>query len=355
MHIATLNRIEESRKISLAQKFTALRCLIGNTPMIEIDYSYQGIRRTVFAKCEFLNLTGSIKDRMALHILEQAYAKSLLHEGDTIVEATSGNTGIAFSAIGRYLGHRVKIIMPDWLSIERKAIIKTLGAEVTTVSLAQGGFQYSIQLAEALSSQDEHVFLPRQFSNTDNPHAHMQTGKEIWSQLDFIHRIPDGFVAGVGTGGTIMGAGEYLKQRNPKIKLCPLEPTESPTLTTGYKNGSHRIQGISDEFIPAIVNLSSLNEIIQVNDGDAILAAQSLASTLGLGVGISSGANFLGAVKLQDMLGVGSTVVTVFSDCNKKYLSTDLVKNEPTRSDYLTSHIQLHHYASISRRGIAVL
>lgn len=212
---------------------------------------------------------------MALYILQKAYEQGRIKPGDVIVEATSGNTGIAFSAIGKALGRDVKIIMPDWLSKERMAIIKSLGADVILVSKEEGGFLGSIRVSQQMAKENGTVFLPRQFENLYNCEAHEKTtAKEIWMQLQSIDLSPDAFVAGVGTGGTIMGVGNHLKKRNPAVKIHPLEPGESPTLSTGYKVGSHRIQGISDEFIPSIVRLNSVDEVIRASDGDSIIMAQ---------------------------------------------------------------------------------
>ena len=334
--------VDHIEAAQLRQRFCALGRLIGNTPLLSIHFEVQGRRRTVCAKCEQMNLTGSIKDRMALHILRNAWARGELHPGDTIAEATSGNTGISFAALGRALGHPVTIFMPDWMSHERKDLIHSYGAEIVPVSREQGGFLGSIRMAEEFASRRRDVFLPRQFSNEANIRAHeTTTGPEIWEQLNSVGLQPDAFVAGVGTGGTVMGVGQFLRRQNPAIKVHPVEPAESPTLSTGRQVGKHRIQGISDEFIPPIVELSSLDEVIQVADGDSILMAQKLASSLGLAVGISSGCNFLAAVKAQDQLGQDAVVVTVFADDNKKYLSTDLMHEEPVRNGFLAPQVEL--------------
>lgn len=334
----------------MEEKFNNLWHLVGNTPMLALNYSYKGRQQQVFVKCEHYNLTGSVKDRMALYILYQAYKNKQIKPGDTIVEATSGNTGIAFSAIGKALGHPVKIIMPDWLSKERIDIIKSMGAGVIPISAEQGGFKGSIALAEKMAKEDKRVFLPKQFENIYNAEAHeITTGKEIWRQLTANGLMPDAFVAGVGTGGTVMGVGAYLKMLNPKVEIHPLEPAESPTLTRGHKVGRHRIQGISDEFIPAIVKLEQLDEIIQAGDGDAIIMAQKLSSQLGLAVGISSGANVIGAIKLKERMGDDAIVVTLLCDSNKKYLSTDLVKEEPVKDGYISTDTRFTSYSPISR------
>ncbi len=324
------------------RRIRGLSALIGNTPLLAIDFKFRGQQRTIYAKAEHLNLTGSIKDRMALHILEQGYARGLLKPGDLIAEATSGNTGIAFAAIGRALGHPVKIFMPDWMSAERINLIRSLGAEICLISKEEGGFLGSIRRAEELAATRAGVFLPRQFSSADNVEAHYRTtGPEIWWQLRFRAIYPDAFIAGVGTGGTIMGAGRFLREKRPSIKLHPLEPASSPTLSTGHKVGAHRIQGISDEFIPTIVDLNALDPVVAADDGDSILMARKLAADLGIAVGISSGANFLGALKVQNDLGPDAVVVTVFADDNKKYLSTDLMRDEPVKRGFLAPEIEL--------------
>lgn len=323
------------------KKLEELGKLIGNTPMIKIALKYKGQEREVYTKLEFYNYSGSIKDRMALHILRDAYEKGLIKEGYEIVEATSGNTGISFSALGAFLGHKVKIFMPDWMSIERVSLIKSYGAEIVPVSRQQGGFLGSIQMAKDYAKNDG-VFMPCQFENEANTEAHFgTTGPEIWEQMTRRGITPDGFVAGVGSGGTIMGAGKFLKSKNPACKIFPMEPENSPTMTTGGKKiGNHRIQGISDEFIPEIVRLKELDEIVSVDDGDSIIAAQMLARVLGLGVGISSGANLLAAIKMQNKFGF-KNVATVFSDDSKKYLSTDYAKPQPVKDGFLSTDLEL--------------
>lgn len=332
------------------QRIQHLSSLVGNTPLLEILFKYKGEERRIYAKSENLNMTGSIKDRMAFTILYKSYKNGTLNPGDTIIEATSGNTGISFCAMGRAMGHPVVIFMPNWLSVERYNLIQSLGAKINLVTKDEGGFLGSIAMAEKLAKETESSFLPRQFSNENNILAHFETtGPEIWSQMTFRNLIPDAFVAGVGTGGTIMGTGRYLKKMNSRIKLHPLEPANSPTLTTGYKVGSHRIQGISDEFIPSIVKLNELDEVIQVDDGDAIIMAQRLSAELGISVGISSGANFLGALIAQNKIGSNAKVVTIFSDCNKKYLSTDLMRQEPVKEGFYSADIELVSFRAFKR------
>lgn len=332
------------------RKISGISSLISNTPLLEIDFTIGGQERVVYAKAEHMNMTGSIKDRMAFHILQQAYKRGILQPGGLIIEATSGNTGIAFSAIGRAMGHPVTIFMPEWMSSERKNLIRGMGAQVRLVTREEGGFLGSIRLSEELAAATEGAFLPRQFSNEDNSEAHyLTTGTEIWWQLRIRGIKPRAFIAGVGTGGTIMGVGRLMKEKYPEIKIHPLEPSNSPTLSTGHKVGSHRIQGISDEFIPPIVRLEDLDQVISVDDGDAIIMAQKLAREVGLGVGISSGANFLGAVMAQNLLGKDAPVVTVFPDDSKKYLSTDLLKEEPVKDGFLSTQIQLLGFRAFKR------
>lgn len=345
---ATLN-LSKCLSPELDSRFNHLWCLVGNTPMLALHYTYKGKKDKIYVKCENYNLTGSVKDRMALYILYKAYMNCQIRPDDMIVEATSGNTGISFSAIGKALGHQVKIIMPNWLSKERIDIIKSMGADIQLVSKEEGGFLGSIRLSEELAAQGD-VFLPRQFENQFNVEAHdITTGKEIAFQLASIGLVADAFVAGVGTGGTVMGVGKRLKQYNPFVKIHPLEPAESPTLTTGHKIGAHRIQGISDEFIPAIVKLDELNEVICASDGDSILMAQKLARQLGLAVGISSGANVIGAIKLKEQMGPDAVVVTLLADDNKKYLSTDLVREEPVREGYISTELEFNEFSPIAR------
>lgn len=331
------------------RKVKGLSSLVGNTPILAIRFKYKGQVRTIFAKSENLNMTGSIKDRMAYYILKNAYLNNHIKPGDRIIEATSGNTGIAFAAFGRALGHPVTIFMPDWMSQERINLIKSLGADILLISKEEGGFLGSIAKSEELAKQNPDSFLPCQFSNKDNIEAHYYTtAPELWWQMKMRNFKINAFIAGVGTGGTIMGVGKYLKQQDESIKVYPLEPSNSPTLTTGFKVGKHRIQGISDEFIPSIVELNKLDEVVSIDDGDAIIMAQKLAY-MGMAVGISSGANFLGALKVQNQLGQDKVVVTVFPDDNKKYLSTDLGRVEPTKDDFLSKDVELIDFRSFKR------
>lgn len=322
-------------------KFSGIEGLIGKTPMLEIHYTYKKRPGRIFAKAEYLNMTGSIKDRVAFYIMKKAYENDAVRPTDAICEATSGNTGIAFSAVGSFLGHKVIIYMPDWMSAERIKLMQSFGAEVRLVSKEQGGFLGSIALSEELAKQGN-VFLPCQFSNEDNTESHfLFTGEEISRQLSALGLTADGIVAGVGTGGTVMGIGRRLKMDNPDCKLYPLEPLNSPTLSTGCKVGKHRIQGISDEFIPSILKLEETDHVISVDDIDSIIMAQMLSRRFGIGVGISSGANMLGCILVREKLGADSTVVTVFADDNKKYLSTDYSEEHSMKDSYMTRDIVL--------------
>ena len=333
---------------SMQDRIESISTMIGNTPLLRIEYEWDGEPGFVYAKYESENLTGSIKDRMAIYTLGAAYEQRRLAEGFEIVEATSGNTGISFAAIGRALGHPVRIFMPDWMSAERQNLIRSFGAEIILVSAEQGGFKGSVQLAEAYADQHSRVFLPRQFDNVDNVNAHrLRTGPEILGQLEQFGVVPDAFVAGVGTGGSVMGIGQFLKEKFDGVKVHPLEPANSPTLRTGFCVGKHRIQGISDEFVPSILDLDSLDKIVDVWDGDSILMAQNLCRNLGLAVGISSGANILGAILTQHEMGHQSTVVTLLPDSNKKYLSTDLCREEPVLEHYLTPRIKLNRFLAV--------
>ena len=329
-------------------QFSDLRALTGNTPMAGIRYRYKGEERVVYSKCEQYNLTGSIKDRMALEILEQACKKGELKHGDIIVEATSGNGGISLAAFGRALGHEVIIIMPDWVSMERRDILLALGVKIILISREEGGFMACMDKCHELKAAMPNVYLPQQFSNTNNPKGYIiSSGPEIQRQLESSGLKPDAFVAGIGTGGTIMGNGTYLRQHYPDLHVCPLESLQSRILSTGVSHGIHRVPGLSDDWIPPIVDLSIMNDIFTISDGDGIIMSQRLGKELGLGIGISSGFNFLGAAAYQNKFGKDATVVTVFPDCNKKYLTTALLQEEPLLPDYLSNHIELVDFFTI--------
>ena len=240
------------------QRLADLWNVVGNTPLLAIDLKFDGRHMPVFAEAENANFTGSIKDRMALHVIGSAYERGELTPGVPIAEATSGNTGISFAAVGRALGHPVTIFMPDWMSEERVALMRSFGANVRLVGRHEEGFLGCLRLMQDFAEENVHCYLPDQFGNADNVDAHDRTtGAELWWQLRLLGLQPDAFVAGVGTGGTIMGVGRHLRRQDPRILVHPVEPSNSPTLTTGAKqeHGSHRIQGISDDFIPPICDL----------------------------------------------------------------------------------------------------
>lgn len=315
--------------------------------MLEISFTYKNEPRKIYVKAEYFSLTGSIKDRVAYYIMRKSYENGLIHNGDIVAEATSGNTGISFSAISRYLGHKAVIFMPDWMSAERVNLMKSFGAEVRPVSRSEGGFLGSIDLCRKLA-ENGGVFLPEQFTNEYNCEAHFYgTGEEISRQLAAIGLTADAVVAGVGTGGTVMGIGERLRKDNPNVQIYPLEPLNSPTLSTGYKVGNHRIQGISDEFIPDILKLDRCGEVVSVDDIDSVIMAQRLSNELGLGVGISSGANFLGSVIAGNRLGSDAVITTVFADDNKKYLSTDYSSTFTPAEGSISSEIKLLGYKAM--------
>lgn len=326
-------------------RFRSLQAMIGRTPLLAIDFLWRGQRRTVYAKAEYYNLTGSIKDRMALHVLREGAVTGALKKDAVVVEATSGNSGISTAAVARALGLSVRIFMPDWMSDERKRLLRALGADLVLVSAEDGGVIGAMEQCAGLATRDSDVFGPCQFSNADNWRSHyLSTGVEIAVQLRQIGEAPAVFVAGVGTGGTVMGVGRRLKEAFPGVRVHPVEPAESPTLSRGYKSGSHRIQGMTDDFIPEILKLGELDPVIPVFDGDGIVMAQKLARELGLGVGISSGVNLVAAILAQEKLRSDGAVVTVFCDDNKKYLSTDLGREEPVREDYVSRHVELIGY-----------
>jgi len=330
------------------RRFAELHGMVGNTPLLGLDIRAGGREFRIWAKDESRNLTGSIKDRMALFILEEAWNEGTWRPGDMIVEATSGNTGIAFAALGRRFGSPVRIFMPDWMSPERTLLLSSLGATLVPITRAEGGFLGSIAWADEWARTHPRAFRPQQFSNRANVEAHRwTTGPEIAKQLARRGIAPTAFVAGVGTGGTVMGVGQALRERYGCVAVHALEPANSPTLRTGRREGVHRIQGISDEFIPSILDLSAIDRVVDVWDGDAILMAQRLSRELGLTFGISSGANLLGAIEIAIEQGLDSVVATVFPDCSRKYLSGALGGVEPLRPEYVTPGVELRGFERI--------
>ncbi len=294
--------------------------LIGNTPLLKLESLKKDGRADIYVKVEKNNVAGSIKDRIALYMIEEAEKNGDLKEGGTIVEPTSGNTGVALAALAAAKGYKLILTMPASMSIERAKLAMAYGAEVirTTENALQGAYDKAKEL-----SDEKGYFFPDQFSNLANIKAHYETtGPEILEEL-----TPDAFIAGVGTGGTITGTGKRLKENNENTKVYAIEPKESPLLSGG-KAGSHKIQGIGGNFVPKNLDFEILDGIVDVASDDAIAMSRQLASDEGLAVGISSGANVCGAIEIADKLGEGKSVVTVLPDTGERYLSTELYDNE---------------------------
>jgi len=320
------------------EKLEKLGLFVGNTPVIKLACEISDKKVHILAKYEAWNFSGSIKDRMALEILKGAYDLNLLKPGDTIVEATSGNTGISFAAMGAYLGHPVQIYMPSWLSKERKRLLRFYGAKLFEITAKQGGFLKCIDLA-AKKSQKKGYFGPKQFNNSWNVLAHAKnTAPELENTLlkNNLGNL-DAFVTGMGTGGTIMGFHHYFSEKNSNFSAYPVLPDNN-------KDGKHRIEGIGDSFIPKIVDLQALSPILRVKDSDAINIARQI-NKLGLSVGISSGANVFGAVVKASGLPEGTNVATILCDDNKKYLTTDLCSET---EESLSKPIKVLNYELIS-------
>ena len=315
---------------------------IGKTPMIKIKYRYNEREEYVYSKLEYYSLSGSIKDRVAYYILKKAYESKELKLGMEIVEATSGNTGISLAALGSYLKHPVRIFMPDWVSKERLNLMQMYGAKVTLVSKEEGGFKQSILLAKKYA-EDNNAFLANQFETESNILAHYEiTAKEI---IEIMNDKIGGFVSGVGTGGTLIGTAKRLKEYDSKIKIYAMEPDKMPMLSKNKIISNHKIEGIGDDFIPKIVDKNLIDEIIDVDDDDSINMARKLAKELGLGVGISSGANLLASIIAKE--NNRKEIVTVFPDDNKKYISTDLSKPIDNNTKYISNKIDLLDYEFI--------
>ena len=315
---------------------------IGNTPMIKIHYEYKGKNKYIYTKLEYYNLTGSIKDRVAFYIINKAKKRGELKEGMPIIEATSGNTGIALAALGSFYNHPVYIFMPDWASKERIDLMKNYGANVILFSKEDGGFIKCVKEAEIMA-KERNTFLANQFANQDNFLAHYETTAE-----EILKQIPEhiyGFVSGVGTGGTLMGVGKRLKENFEDLQIVAIEPDKMPMLSKGEIIGQHKIEGIGDDFVPDLVDREAIDDIILVNDEDSVNMSRKLARDLGLGVGISSGANFIGSVLLNEK--INNPIVTVFADDNKKYLSTDLTKDIDKNETFISNKIKLKKYEII--------
>ena len=308
--------------------------LVGNTPMIKINYEYEGKSGSIYTKLEFYNYSGSIKDRIALYIIQKERENGKLKEDQAIVEVTSGNTGITFSAIGALFGHDVHIFMPDWVSLERRKLIEMYGAHVHLVSKEEGGFKKALELAEEFANEIG-AYRPLQFDNELNTEAQYKTtGDEI------LDAVPDvnAFVSGIGTGGTLMGIGKRLKDNNPSSKIIALEPSTLSILKMGMEEGSHLIEGIGDDFIPGIIEKDLIDDIVLIDDCDAINMSKRIAKEFGLGIGISSGANFLASVLVDND---DLTIATVFPDDNKKYITTKLSEEVDENPKLLSNKVKL--------------
>ena len=297
--------------------------LIGNTPLLEVTSIERdlGLKAKVLVKLEYFNPAGSVKDRIAKAMIEDAEAKGLLGEGSTIIEPTSGNTGIGLAAIAAAKGYRIILTMPETMSVERRNILKAYGAELVLTEGSQG-MKGAIAKAAKLALEIPNSFIPGQFVNPANPAIHRATtGPEIWRDTD---GKVDIFIAGVGTGGTLTGVGEYLKSQNPNIKIVALEPEGSPVLSEG-RSGAHKIQGIGAGFVPEVLNTKVYNEIFRAANEDAFAAAKLLAKKEGVSVGISSGAALHGAIELAKRPeNAGKTIVALLPDSGDRYYSTAL-------------------------------
>lgn len=292
--------------------------LVGNTPMLRLCSMAEG---RVFAKAEFLNPAGSVKDRVAKYIIEQAEECGMLKPGATIVEATSGNTGIAVAFVAQLKGYKCIICMPSDMSEERKKIIRALGAQLIETP-PEGSLTAACEKAESIHREIKESFLVGQFTNPLNPEVHyLTTAREIWDQMD---GDLDAFVAGVGSGGTLTGVGRFLKEKDPNIVIVAVEPKNAAALL-GHEPGFHVIQGIGDGFIPPVLDVDLIDEVITVSDDDAISTTRSLAALQGALVGTSSGANVWASMQLADRLGAESRVATVLPDRAERYFSTSLL------------------------------
>lgn len=297
--------------------------LIGNTPLVELTHIEKafGLEAKILAKLEYFNPAGSVKDRIAKEMIEDAEEKGLLKEGSTIIEPTSGNTGIGLAAIAAAKGYRIIIVLPETMSIERRNIIKAYGAELVLTDGTKG-MKGAIAKAEELAIEIENSFIPGQFENPANPAAHKKTtGPEIWNDTD---GNVDAFVAGVGTGGTLTGVGQYLKAKKSDVEVIAVEPETSPVLSQGYA-GAHKIQGIGAGFVPKTLNTEVYNEVVLVKDDDAFKYSKAIAKEEGILVGISSGAALAAAIEYAKRAeNKGKNIVVLLPDSGDRYYSTSL-------------------------------
>lgn len=300
--------------------------LVGNTPLVRVNnlIKKDELKADVLAKLEYFNPAGSVKDRIAKEMIQDALEKGLINENTTLIEPTSGNTGIGLSAVATALNLKIIITMPETMSVERRNLMKAYGAELVLTPGSEG-MKGAIAKAKELASQIENSFIPGQFENPANPTAHYKTtGPEIYEQTE---GKVDIFVAGVGTGGTISGIGKYLKEKNPEVKVVAVEPASSPVLSTG-KGGAHKIQGIGAGFVPETLDTKIYDEIITVENEDAFATGKEMAKTEGILVGISSGAALYAAKELAKREeNVGKTIVVLLPDGGDRYLSTPLIQD----------------------------
>ena len=307
----------------MSQIYTSVDQLIGKTPLLELTHieKAEGLEARVLAKLEYLNPAGSVKDRVAKAMIDDAEEKGLLKEGSVIIEPTSGNTGIGLASVAAARGYRIIIVMPETMSVERRQLMKAYGAELVLTDGAKG-MKGAIAKAEELAEEIPEAFIPGQFVNPANPAAHRTTtGPEIWDDTE---GNVDIFVAGVGTGGTITGVGEFLKNKNPRVKVVAVEPATSPVLSKGTA-GAHKIQGIGAGFVPEVLNTGVYDEIIAVENEDAFLAGKQFGRAEGVLVGISSGAAIWAAIQLAKRPeNKGKTIVVLLPDTGDRYLSTPL-------------------------------
>lgn len=300
--------------------------LVGNTPLVRVNnlIKKDELKADVLVKLEYFNPAGSVKDRIAKEMIQDALEKGLINENTTLIEPTSGNTGIGLSAVATALNLKIIITMPETMSVERRNLMKAYGAELVLTPGSEG-MKGAIAKAKELASQIENSFIPGQFENPANPTAHYKTtGPEIYEQTE---GKVDIFVAGVGTGGTISGIGKYLKEKNPEVKVVAVEPASSPVLSTG-KGGAHKIQGIGAGFVPETLNTKIYDEIITVENEDAFATGKEMAKTEGILVGISSGAALYAAKELAKREeNAGKTIVVLLPDGGDRYLSTPLIQD----------------------------
>ena len=313
----------KSKEDKMANIYKGTLGLIGNTPLVEVVNIEKelGLEATILVKLEYFNPAGSVKDRIAKAMIEDAEAKGLLKEGSVIIEPTSGNTGIGLASIAASKGYRIILTMPETMSVERRNILKAYGAEIVLTEGAKG-MKGAIAKAEELAAEIPGSFIPGQFVNPANPAIHKATtGPEIWNDTD---GNVDIFIAGVGTGGTVTGTGEYLKEKNSAIKVVALEPEGSPVLSEG-KSGSHKIQGIGAGFVPDVLNTKVYDEVFKAPNEAAFEAAKLLAHKEGISVGISSGAALYGAIELAKRPeNKGKVIVALLPDSGDRYYSTAL-------------------------------